>query len=57
MLKSMKIFFPGAGGTEIIKKSDKITKASIKINYHGVKQTFTTENNKTFPEKNGDQTD
>ena len=37
-------FLPWCGGTEIIKKS-------IKINYHGVKQTFTTENNKTFPEK------
>ena len=44
-------FLPWCGGTEIIKKSDKITKASIKINYHGVKQTFTTENNKIFPEK------
>ena len=44
-------FLPWCGGTEIIKKSEKITKASIKINYHGVKQTFTTENNKTFPEK------
>mgnify|MGYP000968834092 CR=1 FL=1 len=43
-------FLPWCGGTEIIKKSEKITKASIKINYHGVKQTFTTENNKTFPE-------
>ena len=43
-------FLPWCGGTEIINKSEKITKASIKINYHGVKQTFTTENNKTFPE-------
>ena len=41
-------FLPWCGGTEIIEKSNNITKASIKINYHGVKQTFTTENNKPF---------
>jgi len=44
-------FLPWCGGTEVIKKSTKITKASIKINYRGVKQTFTTENNKSSPEK------
>ena len=44
-------FLPWCGGTEVIKKTNKITKASIKINYHGVKQTFTTENNKNAPEK------
>ena len=51
MLRSMKIFFPGAVELRSLKNLTKITKASIKINYHGVKQTFTTENNKTFPEK------
>ena len=44
-------FLPWCGGTEVIKKSTKITKASININYRGVKQTFTTENNKSFAEK------
>ena len=44
-------FLPWCGGAEIIERSDKITKASIQINYHGVKQTFATENNKTFPDK------
>tara|TARA_Y100000022_G_C13000677_1_gene262130 strand:+ start:45 stop:479 length:435 start_codon:yes stop_codon:yes gene_type:complete len=44
-------FLPWCGGTEVIKKTNKITKASIKINYRGVKQTFTTENNKNAPEK------
>ena len=44
-------FLPWCGGTEVIKKPTKITKASIKINYRGVKQTFTTENNKSSPEK------
>jgi|TARA_B110000196_G_C20535668_1_gene382078 ribosome-associated toxin RatA of RatAB toxin-antitoxin module len=37
--------------TEIIERSEKITKATIFINYHNVKQSFTTKNIKTFPKK------
>lgn len=44
-------FLPWCGGTEVLTKTNKVTKASIKINYRGVKQTFTTENNKNAPEK------
>ena len=44
-------FLPWCGGTEVLTKTSKVTKASIKINYRGVKQTFTTENNKNAPEK------
>ena len=44
-------FLPWCGGTEIIKKSDKITKASIKINYHGVKQTLPQKTTKPFLKK------
>ena len=34
--------------TEIIERSEKITKATIFINYHNVKQSFTTRNIKTL---------
>jgi len=44
-------FLPWCGGTEVLTKTSKVTKASIKINFRGVKQTFTTENNKNAPEK------
>ena len=44
-------FLPWCGGTEVLTKTSKVTKASIKINFRGVKQTFTTENNKNVPKK------
>ena len=44
-------FLPWCGGTEVLTKTSKVTKASIKINFRGVRQTFTTENNKNAPEK------
>lgn len=44
-------FLPWCGGTEVLTKTNKVTKASIKINFRGVRQTFTTENNKNAPEK------
>ena len=44
-------FLPWCGGTEILTKTNEVTKASIKINFRGVKQTFTTENNKNVPKK------
>jgi len=44
-------FLPWCGGTEVLTKTSKVTKASIQINFRGVRQTFTTENNKNAPEQ------
>jgi|TARA_B100001173_G_scaffold128125_1_gene111166 ribosome-associated toxin RatA of RatAB toxin-antitoxin module len=44
-------FLPWCDQSKIIKRTKKITKASISINYHNVKQSFTTENVKTYPSK------
>lgn len=42
-------FLPWCGGTELIKRNDTITVATIHINYHRVKQSFSTENTKSYP--------
>lgn len=42
-------FLPWCGGTEVHLRDDVMTKATIHINYHGLKQHFTTQNTKTFP--------
>ena len=39
-------FLPWCGGTEIKTKDEKITEATIKIDFHGIKQRFTTRNEK-----------
>ena len=44
-------FLTWCGKTEIVERTEKITKATILINYHNVKQSFTTENVKIFPTK------
>ena len=44
-------FLPWCGETKVIQRTEKITKATILINYHNVKQSFTTENVKIFPTK------
>jgi len=44
-------FLPWCSKTQVIKRSEKITKATILINYHNIKQSFTTENVKIFPTK------
>tara|TARA_B100000768_G_scaffold96036_1_gene89634 strand:+ start:348 stop:782 length:435 start_codon:yes stop_codon:yes gene_type:complete len=44
-------FLPWCGEAEVILRSDKITEARILINYHGVKQSFTTKNIKVYPSK------
>ncbi len=42
-------FLPWCGGTEVRQRdADKVI-ATLKINYHGVKQTFSTENIHTAP--------
>jgi len=37
-------FLPWCGGTEILRREENKVVASITINYHGVKHSFTTEN-------------
>ena len=42
-------FLPWCGGTEVNKRTDAITAATIHINYHGIKAHFSTENEKHPP--------
>jgi len=44
-------FLPWCGDTKVIARTDKITRATILINYKGIKQSFTTENVKIYPEQ------
>jgi len=44
-------FLPWCGEAEVIVRTGKITEAKILINYHNVKQSFTTRNIKIFPSK------
>lgn len=44
-------FLPWCGETHIINRDNKITVAKIQINYHGIKQSFTTKNTKFYPNK------
>lgn len=42
-------FLPWCGGTTLIHRDASITSATLHIDYHGIKQSFTTENHKTYP--------
>ena len=42
-------FLPWCSGVEIRERSGNVVVASIGINYHGVKQSFTTSNENTAP--------
>jgi ribosome-associated toxin RatA of RatAB toxin-antitoxin module len=42
-------FLPWCGGVDLIKRNETHTSATLHIDYHGIKQHFTTENEKTFP--------
>jgi ribosome-associated toxin RatA of RatAB toxin-antitoxin module len=42
-------FLPWCGGTQVLKREDNKVVASIAINYHGVKHSFTTENVNQIP--------
>ena len=44
-------FLPWCGASKVLARTDEITRATILISYKGVKQSFTTENVKTFPEQ------
>lgn len=42
-------FLPWCGGTRLIQRDEQVTTATLLIDYHHIKQSFTTENHKTFP--------
>lgn len=44
-------FLPWCGGIDLIERSEQTTTATIFIDYHGLKQSFTTQNQKQFPNK------
>jgi ribosome-associated toxin RatA of RatAB toxin-antitoxin module len=44
-------FLPWCGGVDLIERSESTTQATLHINYHGVKQNFTTSNAKQFPSR------
>ncbi len=43
-------FLPWCGGTQVLERRAEITRATIHIDFHGVKQSFTTCNRKEEPE-------
>lgn len=43
-------FLPWCGRASVEHRDETITRATLHINYHGVKQSFSTENTKTRPE-------
>jgi ribosome-associated toxin RatA of RatAB toxin-antitoxin module len=42
-------FLPWCGGSELLDRSDTVTRARLHINYHGIRASFSTENDKLFP--------
>ncbi|WP_413460145.1 type II toxin-antitoxin system RatA family toxin [Herbaspirillum huttiense] len=42
-------FLPWCGGAEVSERSDDTLTAKIKINYHGLKQSFSTQNTNVRP--------
>jgi ribosome-associated toxin RatA of RatAB toxin-antitoxin module len=42
-------FLPWCGGVELEERTDISTVATLHINYHGLKQNFTTQNIKSYP--------
>ena len=44
-------FLPWCGETEVLARNKDITRAKINIRFKGIKQSFTTENHKIYPDK------
>jgi len=44
-------FLPWCGGTQLHERTQASTSATIFINYHGIKQQFTTQNIKYYPHR------
>jgi ribosome-associated toxin RatA of RatAB toxin-antitoxin module len=45
------LFLPWCGGSKVLEGNDEITRARIHIQYHGVDQSFTTQNTKKYPDR------
>jgi ribosome-associated toxin RatA of RatAB toxin-antitoxin module len=43
------LFLPWCGGAEVHQRTDRLTAATLYINYHGIKTHFSTENEKVEP--------
>jgi ribosome-associated toxin RatA of RatAB toxin-antitoxin module len=44
-------FLPWCGGTEVEYRNENVTRASIDIDYHGIRQSFRTENRTEPPDR------
>ena len=44
-------FLPWCGGATVLHRDDAITRATLQINFHGIRQSFTTENAKKPPQE------
>jgi len=42
-------FLPWCGGVDLLTQNDSTTVATLHIDYHGLRQNFTTENSKHYP--------
>ncbi len=42
-------FLPWCGGVDLLERTETSTSATLHINYHGLKQKFTSQNTKTYP--------
>ncbi|MEC5386506.1 type II toxin-antitoxin system RatA family toxin [Uliginosibacterium sp. H3] len=42
-------FLPWCGGSEVVERTEVLTVAILKINYHGIRSQFSTANDKQFP--------
>ena len=43
-------FLPWCGGVDLLERTETTTSATLHINYHGIKQKFTTQNIKKYPQ-------
>lgn len=44
-------FLPWCGATKVLHRDETTTRATVEINYHGIRQSFTTENTKRPPQE------
>jgi ribosome-associated toxin RatA of RatAB toxin-antitoxin module len=44
-------FLPWCGGSQVLERSGTVTVASVTINYHGIRQTFTTRNTRASADR------
>lgn len=50
-IEAYPLFLPWCGGTDLHERTDSSTSATLHINYHGIKQHFTTQNTKSYPHR------